>query len=57
MGVGELPVEPRLADARFADHGNELPVALRGFDLSTVQLGHLRVAAHETGEAPCGPRL
>ena len=55
--VGELPEEPRLADAGLADDGHDLAVPGAGPLQGLAELLQLRVAPDEAGEAPGGGRL
>ena len=42
--------EPRLADARLADQGDDLAVAAAGPFGRALERGKLRLASHETGQ-------
>jgi hypothetical protein len=50
--VGELPEEPRLAHARFPDHGDHLAVAQEGPVEGVAELLQLRGPADEAREPP-----
>ena len=57
MGVGELPEEARLADARLADDGRELASAAAGKLEGVAEQVQLRIAADEARETAGGRGL
>jgi len=54
MGVGELPVQPGLADPGLADHRDDLPAPGLGSLQGLAELIDLAVAADEAGQSPRG---
>src|SRR6266850_4510082 len=54
MGVNQLEDEARLPHSRLPDDGGDLAPALTGLLEGTVELLHLGIPAHETGEPANG---
>ena len=57
VGVGELPDQPRLADARLADQRHDLAVAAARPAERPAERLQLGVPAHEPGQPARGRRL
>ena len=57
VGVGHLPDQPRLADARLADQRRDLPVTGPARSSARVERGHLGIPADEAGQTPRGRHL